>query len=371
MPGHLGCFIDALAAHCESVVCFMHSPLAAEFSQMDYEIQAQNVKLVDIGPHSSLPKRLLNVRGSKQAVRGWKNKLDVMLIRGPSPLLSSIAAAVAPVPTALLLVGDQLAGVDDLPQPWWRKELIRAYWKWNSRRQLMVAQHGLVFVNSHLLFEQLKNQVSYLVETRTTTLEESDFFIREDTCQKRPIHLLYTGRMDRSKGILDIVDALGLLIRQGDDAVLDLVGMVVKGDPVLEMAAKRASELGISTRVQYHGYQPLGIKLFSFYRQADIYVTASQSSEGFPRTIWEAMANGLPVVATRVGSIPDYIADCGWLTEPRDMNTLATSIHSVIHDEDERKRKIQSGYSIVRQNTLENRASEMMQKLEDFVDLSN
>ena len=58
-PGFQGRFIDSLAAHCESVTCFLHSPWVNETEMMDYRLGSSNVTLVDIGPHGSVPRRLL------------------------------------------------------------------------------------------------------------------------------------------------------------------------------------------------------------------------------------------------------------------------------------------------------------------------
>ena len=208
------------------------------------------------------------------------------------------------MPTALLLVGDAVALVDDSRQPLWRREAIRLLWQWNRRRQDQVARRSLTFVNSRELFRQLQPKIHNLVETRTTTLTRADFFDREDTCTHAPYHLLYTGRMTRGKGLIEMVEALALLVQSGEDVVLDLVGWPEKGDDVLEELKQVAGRLQVAERVTFHGPKPAGPELYAHYREADIYVIASKTSEGFPRTIWEAMAR-LPVVATRVGSIPD------------------------------------------------------------------
>ena len=62
MPGYLGCFIESLAQHCESVTCFLHSPTYQEDDLLDYKIQSTRVRLVDLGAHTSVPKRLLHSR---------------------------------------------------------------------------------------------------------------------------------------------------------------------------------------------------------------------------------------------------------------------------------------------------------------------
>ncbi len=97
------------------------------------------------------------------------------MVRGPTPLLPAVVRAAGNLPTALLLVGDYVTGIDDLPQPGWRKELIRLWAEWNKREQTKAAQHSLTFVNSHKLYEELRPQVPDLVETRTTTVNRLGF----------------------------------------------------------------------------------------------------------------------------------------------------------------------------------------------------
>lgn len=372
MTGYLGCFVDSLAEHCEHVTCFLHSPGQRDHFTGDYAIRSGNVSLVDIGPHGSVPARILAARHHTRSVQLRRHELDLLLLRGPSPLLPAFARAAGDLPIALLLVGDYLAGVDDLPQPIWRKELIRLWSRWNQARQLAATRRSLTFVNSHLLYDQLLGHAPHLVETRTTTLSRADFFSREDTCQAPPYRLLYTGRMVRAKGLLEIVSALASLAAQGYDCVLDLVGMPVPGDPILSELQHSAAELGIQRRVAYHGYRPLGPQLFEFYRRADIFLMASTSSfEGFPRAIWEAMAHSLPVIATRVGSIPDYLNGVAELVEPGSPEALARAVVCLLSQPELRRKHIRAGWRLAQENTLERRTSELIRQIEAFLQQKN
>jgi glycosyltransferase involved in cell wall biosynthesis len=367
MPGYQGCFVDSLAEHCSEVACFLHSPRPAEGSLMDYTLRASNVRLVDIGLHASVPQRLLHPRRATAPLRVQAPQLDALLLRGPSPLLPAMAAAAGHLPTVLLLVGDAEAGVDDLPQPRWRKTAIRCLWRWNLRGQNEVAQRSLTFVNSRKLYNELRGQVPHLKETRTTTLSSGDFFDREDTCQKRPYRLLYTGRMDRGKGLLEIVEALATLVSTGEDLVLDLVGWPEKGDPVLDELLALSDRSGISQRVIYHGRKVVGPELFAHYKAADIFVIASKSSEGFPRTIWEAMAHSLPVVATRVGSIPQFVDRAAELVPPNDVSSLSSAIRSLIHSPARRKELIRNGRALSSEITLEKQVGKMVEEIERYL----
>jgi glycosyltransferase involved in cell wall biosynthesis len=368
--GALGLFLDSLAARCASLTCFMHSPRPQELAQIDYTLQARNLTWVDIGPHTSTPHRMVFSRRFTQPVHDYRPVLDALLIRGPSPLLPAVAHAARPLPTALLLVGDYRAGIDTLPQPRWRKEAIRAWAAWNERQQLEVARQSLTFVNSRKLYEQLVPNVPLLHETRTTTLSNADFFQRDDTCIKSPYQVLYTGRLDRAKGLLDMVEAVALLVKQGKDVVLNLVGAPQKGDAVLDEIDRVARAHGIRDRVLYHGFKSVGAELFAYYRMADIYLIASQSDfEGFPRTIWEALAHSLPVVATTVGSIPYFLGheEHALLVPPKSPAEIAAALSRLISDAALRRRLISGGYKLAQSNTLEVRSKELTDSLMRFV----
>ena len=372
MPGYLGRFLDALALNCEELILFLHLPNPKENAKFDYEIQSANVKLISLQPRGSVPNRMLHSRLFTAVLTNHLGSLDALLMRGPTPLLPEIAEKAKHIPTILLLVGDYLAGVDSLPQPRWRKELIRL-WSWhNYRGQLKAANHSLVFVNSHSLFKQIDGKVKNLVETRTTTITKDDFYAREDTCLTRPIHMLYTGRLDPAKGLLDMITALEILTRQREDVILDLVGWTEEGSSILSDIDMAAKQDGIQDRVVYHGYKAVGPELFAFYKAADIYIIASQSSfEGFPRTIWEAMAHSLPVVATRVGSIPDFIEGSAELVEPKNPPALAAGIKRIINDPVLRRENVKRGFQLASQNTLEIQVSEMAGTIKSWVEEQN
>lgn len=365
VPGYLGVFLDALARECKQVVAFLHAPHPGEEAFLDYPVRAENLILEGLKRRDRAPLRMLFSARYTQALQRWKSHLDGMLIRGPSPLLPAMAKAASPLPVALLLVGDYLAGVEDLPQPRWRKELIRLWARWYGGLQVKTARNSLTFVNSAKLYRELQPLVPRLKEVRTTTLTEADFYLREDTCQAPPYHLLYTGRIDRAKGLFEMVEALALLVSQGEDVVLDLVGWPNPGDPVVEQLLALARQRGVGERVRYHGYQPVGPALFAFYKKADIYLIASKSSEGFPRTIWEAMAHSLPVVATRVGSIPEFIEGRAILVPPKSVEDLAQAVSLIIENSELRRKSIKEGFQLAKENTLDAQTRKMVNLMKE------
>ena len=113
--------------------------------------------------------------------------------------------------------------------------------------------------------------------------------------------LLFHGRVDRRKGVLDLLHALAALRAQGRP-----VRLVVSGiGPDTGAVAELVRELGLEDVVEQRGYVAHA-DAPAVYRGADVFVSPTQS-EGFSNTILEAMASGLPVVTTRTVGV----VDCG------------------------------------------------------------
>jgi glycosyltransferase involved in cell wall biosynthesis len=148
---------------------------------------------------------------------------------------------------------------------------------------------------------------------------------------------LYTGRINFQKGLRELLQAVSMLIKVYTIEI-DIVGWEDAGKfSYTEALKKEAKVLGLMDRLHFHGKKKVGDELNSFYRKADIYCIPSYH-EGFPRTIWEAMANSLPVIATRVGSIPGYLSEkTTLLIDAKNVNQLREAIEEVITNEHRRK----------------------------------
>lgn len=367
LPGFFGRFIDSLAGCSQHLTGFFHTASPDEINLCDYPLTANNVDWVDMGLPHSAPYRTLFARRFTRLIAPHLSGLDALLVRGPSPLLPAIADAAGRVPVVLMLVGDYLA---EAPAPFsMRRGLIRLWAWWNAHGQLRAAQRCLTLVNSRKLYDNLRGSVPNLFEIRTTTLTEDDFFEREDTCQNSPIRLLYTGRLSAAKGLFEIVAAMQQLVREGADLHLDLVGWPEKSEPdIISRLLAFAAERSLDGRVHDLGYKSLGPDLFACYRQADIYVLASTSDfEGFPRAIWEALANSLPVAASRVGSISVYAEGAIELFAPANPNDLAAALSRLIHQPALRRNHIRAGLVLARQNTLEAQTEKLVGYISEWV----
>lgn len=234
---------------------------------------------------------------------------------------------------------------------------------WLTKR---MAQGALVFVTGSELYQELNPLAQRCINIIPSVVSDSDIFDREDTCLREPIQLLYVGRLVPVKGLRYLFRAMHLLLDKGAQVSLQIVGEGYHRPWLTQIA----NELDIANQVHFRDRIAFGPKLFGIYRQADIFVLPSLS-EGVPKTLLEAMASGLPIVATRVGGIPDIVKDgeTGLLVEPRSPEQIAQAIERLSSDTVLRKRIIQTGYEFAREHTVEKQAERMWQEICRFFHL--
>ncbi|MBU4015834.1 glycosyltransferase family 4 protein [Patescibacteria group bacterium] len=136
----------------------------------------------------------------------------------------------------------------------------------------------------------------------------------------------FTGRLVKGKGI-------GVLLAAWGKVVVDFknVCLLILGEGPFESRLKEQCQgLGIEKNVKFLG---LVNNVRKYLAMSDIFVFPS-FQEGFPNSVLEAMACGLPVIATRIGGIVDVIKDeeNGLLVEPGNANQLADALKRLICD---------------------------------------
>jgi glycosyltransferase involved in cell wall biosynthesis len=136
----------------------------------------------------------------------------------------------------------------------------------------------------------------------------------------------WIGRMTAIKNTDVVLQAFAALRARGVDAVLCLIG----DGPDRDGLERKAHELGLMRHCLFLGYQE---NVARFYAAFDVFLLASEN-EGTPVTTIEALAAGRPVVATRVGGVPDVVEGGvdGFLAEPGDVDGLAERLERLARD---------------------------------------
>jgi glycosyltransferase involved in cell wall biosynthesis len=148
--------------------------------------------------------------------------------------------------------------------------------------------------------------------------------------------VLAVGRLIEKKGFADLIRACALLRAEGCDFRCRIVG---KGG-LREALRDLIHELELEEHVELSGPMPREV-LLEQYRRATVLVApcvvgSDGNRDGLPTVITEAMALGVPVVATDVTGIPELVEDgrTGLLVRQRDPRALAAAIRRVLGDPD-------------------------------------
>jgi glycosyltransferase involved in cell wall biosynthesis len=163
-----------------------------------------------------------------------------------------------------------------------------------------------------------------------------------------PFRLLAVCRIDPKKGLPDLVAAVAALAARGARIALEIVGDVTSGDLAGVASARELDSaidrLGVADHVVRRGFLPAP-EVCQALRAAHLFVapyleTATGDKDGIPTAVLEAMACGVPVLATRAGAIPEAIVDgeSGVLVPPSEPDALAAAIERLLADPTLRRR---------------------------------
>jgi glycosyltransferase involved in cell wall biosynthesis len=155
------------------------------------------------------------------------------------------------------------------------------------------------------------------------------FFLPDRRIEADPNRLLFVGRLAPGKGVEDLIKALPLVIAQYPKVKLYIAG----NGPLKGRVKSRIKHSGLKQHVRLLGHIDSRVDLRTLYQKAWTCILPSHH-ESLPTVVLEAMACGIPVVATHVGSVPDVVTDgvSGVLVPPRSPERLAEAICRLLND---------------------------------------
>jgi glycosyltransferase involved in cell wall biosynthesis len=142
----------------------------------------------------------------------------------------------------------------------------------------------------------------------------------------------FVGRLSPEKGPEVFLRVCGQLAGRGVQAQAVIVG----DGPMHASLQRQAAELGLAGRLHFLGLRD---DVDELYGELDVLVSSSHA-EAMPLAVMEGMASGLPVIATRVGGVPELVAhgETGWLVAPGDCADMAARCAALLADAPLRRR---------------------------------
>jgi glycosyltransferase involved in cell wall biosynthesis len=137
------------------------------------------------------------------------------------------------------------------------------------------------------------------------------------------LEVLFTGRLSKAKNVDVLLEAVARLRGEGREISATVIG----GGPERASLERLAASLGIAEFVRFTGGLPFD-QVIPYLEAADVLVLASET-EGWPKSIAEAMAFGLIAIGSNTGFVPQMLEGRGFTVPPRDAGALSAVLRCV------------------------------------------
>ena len=170
------------------------------------------------------------------------------------------------------------------------------------------------------------------------------------------IILMSVGELTKRKNHMVVIDALARLKEY------DILYVICGDGPLKAQLRAKAEELGVRDRVKLLGFRK---DIAELHKAADIFVFPSLQ-EGLPVAVMEAMASGLPIVASKIRGNEDLISNNqgGYLVNPTDSEQVAKAIEKMIQNPKKREKMEERNLEIITKYGQET----VLQKMDEFFD---
>ncbi len=355
MQAASGRVAEALAKHYERVCVCARVVHGAPPAPFDVPLDAPNLELVAQPFWGTTAGSLPHFFGIARAYMRTCRRADVLFVRGGCPHTAVLYfwAVVFRKPICHWIVSDPVTLLRTHTR---RGPVLDTFALLYAIQDRLVTRLGRWLTNGALICNGREVARAHAsprtIEIVSSTIRESEFFSRADTCQGPVVRILFVGFLRPEKGIEYLLDAVSQL-KADVPWELEIVGPREFPD-YCEKLNEVAAARGVRDRIRWSGYVPNGKPLFDRMRAADLFVLPTLS-EGTPHVLVEARANDLPCISTTVGGVPTTVTDGhdALLVPSKNPEALARAIERVIGDGKLRRTLIRNGLTAARKQTLD------------------
>lgn len=170
--------------------------------------------------------------------------------------------------------------------------------------------------------------IKWIFSTSITAYEWSNIIPAEPWCGSGKLKLVYVGRLSKNKNVASIIIAADLLRKTNNDFHIDILGSGHQEKHLKSLTR----DLNLQNEITFHG-SVHHRDVIKYLCRSHLFLFPTKTKEGFPKVLIEAMACGLPSIATKVSVIP-YLLNkkCGITLDQTDPKSVYKSIMKMINN---------------------------------------
>ncbi len=175
------------------------------------------------------------------------------------------------------------------------------------------------------------------------------------------LRLAWAGRLVDGKGIDSLLAALAVMAAAPASGAADVRLAMIGDGPARPSLEAQAAGLGVADRVDWLGFIAERAPYLDALAAADVFVFPS-AAEGFPKVVLDAMAAGIPVLATPTGALEEAIAAGAVARLPADPAGIAATIDALVADPDRALVLRRAGTELVKAHTRPAEAARLVER---------
>lgn len=357
----MGTFIESLSPYFKKILVIGFEAIEVK-ENISYPIKVKNISFINLGPQGKLWDYFFKKKRVASILNSYKNEIDFLLLRVPSHSSYLIWKSLGRINKTLLL----FIGSPYFTSAYHNNNIfmyvfrrVRSSIHDYNMKVIIKNTDSIIMANSPSLINLWGSKFNKKINlVNTSSLSKNDILNEKDV-NKNPsstYRLLFLCRVCFDKGIRELLCAIQKLNRISNDKYnLKIVGPIgdLGGGDLKELI----SEYQLNSKVKYYGSIPFGEEILKFFREADAYILPSYH-EGMPKTIWESMSQGTPVIASAIDGISGYFKNMEEIifVKPKDPESIVNAVLSLF-DSDVLFKKLQlNGLKKVKNITKESQA---------------
>lgn len=361
-PFYFGEWVDQLTQHFRKVIIFAYYQ---EHKNNFYELRSTNIEIICLGAKpTTFMRSLASVPRLVRIIKDNTRSFDFICLRVPTFLAIYCVPFIGLRKVILIFVGNMYKMIDTADVSKLKKYVLKLYWGIDALILSIIGRFSMSFILGPQFIKEYRFLNNAHV-TFTSTIKDKDVLGQKKVNDTSVFTVTFLGRISPEKGLKFALRAIATL--KNKNIKLKIIGGTDGSE--FESLSRQVEKLQIKDIVEFTGLITNKNDIYVHLDDSDVLLLPS-IWDGQTRAIWEGMARGLPVIASRgIGAVFkqfDHLSDV-YFIDPGSSGQIRDAIVNLKEDNEMFNRLSESSLRIARQKTIESSIDQFVQtiKLEE------